>query len=339
MAIRFMDSFDHWAIGDYLSKWTSSSHTTQNVSITTGRHGSGYQAAGYGDRTLSKVFDTSPQDTWICGVAVNWASFAQTFAFISFRDGASAQCEVRTNSSNRLYVARNGTTLGTGTTTLQTGVWYYVEFKVVIHDSTGVAVVKLNETTEINLSGVDTRNAGTTCDTFQLGDRGSFGGTITWDDLYVLDGTGSSPTNDFLGDVRVQALSPNANGNTSNLVGSDGNSTDNYLLVDESTPNGDTDYVEAAAVGDKDTYNYGALTPTTGSVYGIQILPYARKTDAGTRKIATVARHSGTEEDSADLILGSSYTYLPNIRETKPGGGAWSISDINAAEFGVKVTA
>jgi len=33
--------------------------------------------------------------------------------------------------------------------------------------------------------------------------------------------------------------------------------------------------------------------------------------------------------------------YRPIFRhvfETKPGGGVWSISDVNGAEFGVKVT-
>jgi hypothetical protein len=68
------------------------------------------------------------------------------------------------------------------------------------------------------------------------------------------------------------------------------------------------------------------------------LLPYAAKTNAGVRSIASVARLSGTEVDSSDKALSVSYAYLPDIRETKPGGGAWSISDVNSAEFGVKVT-
>jgi len=109
--------------------------------------------------------------------------------------------------------------------------------------------------------------------------------------------------------------------------------------VDETTPNDDTDYVESGTAGDKDTYTYTNLTPTAGTVYGVQILPYVRKTDAGARSIKSIARHSGTEVDGPEQVLGTSFVYARDIREAKPGGGAWSISDVNGAEFGVKVFA
>jgi hypothetical protein len=136
----------------------------------------------------------------------------------------------------------------------------------------------------------------------------------------------------------VECLFPNGNGASSQWVGSDGNSTDNYLLVDEAAPNDDTDYVTSATVGDKDTYAYSNLTPGSGSVYAVQIAAWARKTDVAERKIATIARTT-SEQDSADRTLATTYTYYLDVRNTRPGGGAWSISDVNGAEFGVKVTA
>jgi hypothetical protein len=144
---------------------------------------------------------------------------------------------------------------------------------------------------------------------------------------------------DFLGDVRVQALLPTGNGNSSQLVGSDGNSTDNYLLVDEVPPNEDTDYVESATVNDKDTYVFGNLTPTTGTVFGVQIVAEARKTDAGVRSFKSVARLSATEADGPDTTLSTTYAFYMDKRDTKPGGGSWTITNVNDAEFGVKVTA
>jgi len=244
--------------------------------------------------------------------------------------------------AGRIQIVRgDGTVLGTGTTILTSGIWYFIELKATINDSTGSAAVKVNGVTEVTVSGVDTRNGGSaaTADRVIFFSNGSVGGTFRLDDVYICDGTGSAPTNDFLGDCRVQALFPNGDGNSSQLVGSDGNSVNNSLLVDETTPNGDTDYVEGANVGDKDTYAYGNLTPTSGTVYGVQPNLYARKTDAGTRSIASVARLSGTEVDSAAAALSTSYLYYRDIRETKPGGGAWSIADVNNAEFGVKVVA
>lgn len=91
-------------------------------------------------------------------------------------------------------------------------------------------------------------------------------------------------------------------------------------------------------MGDKDTYTYEAM-PNSGTVHGVQIIPCAYKTDASARQIYTVARHSGSEVDSAAHTLTTSYAYYHDIRETKPGGGSWSVSDVNGAEFGVKIAA
>jgi hypothetical protein len=159
------------------------------------------------------------------------------------------------------------------------------------------------------------------------------------DDYYACDIQGST-NNDFLGDVRVQAVFPNGNGNYSQLTNDLGNMTNNYTHVDEADPNDDTDYVESSNAGDKDTYTYQDLPTTTGTVYGVQVMTYAKKTDSGSRTIRNLARLSGTDADNgSDIALPSGYTYLPSIFETKPGGGAWTITDVNNAEFGVKVTA
>jgi hypothetical protein len=154
------------------------------------------------------------------------------------------------------------------------------------------------------------------------------------------DGTGSSPKNGYFGDIKVPALVPNGNGNASQLLGSDGNSTDNYLHVDELSPDSDTTYVESSTVTNKDTYTYQDLTSASGTIYAVNVLPYARKTDAGARSIRTLARLSGTEVDNGtDLVLGSSYVYHDTMYEEKPGGGDWTVSDLNSTEFGVQVVA
>jgi hypothetical protein len=153
----------------------------------------------------------------------------------------------------------------------------------------------------------------------------------------VCDGSGAT-NNDYLGDIRVECLFPNGDGASSAFVGSDGNSVNNYLLVDETVPNDDTDYVQGTVVGDKDTYAYQDLTTTAGSVYGVNIIPRHRKADAGGRTAVTVGRESGgTEADSSAITILDSYIYNYDIRETKPSGGAWSISEVNGAQFGMKV--
>jgi len=262
-------------------------------------------------------------------------------------DSSTAQWAIMSNTTGNIVARRGGTAgtiIGTSSQAMLVNQSYYIEVKATVHDSAGVIVVRVNGDTWLNLTSQDTQitsNAFVTNIGFGADPASATGMVQDVEDMYIVDTAGGSPTNDFLGDVRVQGILPDANGTTSNLVGQDANSTDNYLNVDEDAPGADDDttYNESSTVNDKDTYNYPSLTPTTGTVYGVQITPLARKTDAGARSIVSVARLSGTETDSSNKALSATYVYLPDVRETKPGGGAWSISDVNSAEFGVKVTA
>ena len=107
--------------------------------------------------------------------------------------------------------------------------WYYLEISVTIDDAIGEVHVRLNGSTtdEVSYTG-DTKNAGTATDIDAV--RFAFSGRIA--DVYVLNSLGSM-NNNFLGDVAVRTLIPDGNGTSSQLTGSDGNTTDNYLLVDE----------------------------------------------------------------------------------------------------------
>lgn len=336
--LRFCDSFQHWATADLLKKWTS-----QNGSGSITANGL-YATNAWGHSNtndyIEKLIDS--QATWIVGVRFKVASAATDSYPIRIFDDTTEHVRVKLNGGLNTFSIQRGdtTTLGTGSYSYVAGSWVYLELKTTIHDSTGVAVLKINgSTTDINLSGVDTRNgANSTANRLRVMGNANVNNQWYINDLYMCDTQGST-NNDFLGDVRVEGIFANGNGTTSQLVGQDANSTDNYLNIDESAPDDDTTYNESGTVGQKDTYNYASLVTTSGTVYGVQVLPYARKTDAGARSICSVARLSGNESDSANSALGSSYVYLPDIRETKPGGGSWSISDINNAEFGVKVTA
>ena len=339
MAVRFMDSFDHYVSGDLLQKWSGDFAARPGITAGQGRFSAGLveNSGGTSNGGLYKTLDA--QGTWILGAAFFFTAVSASSGILGVYDAGVLQVDVRLNASHLLQVTRNGTVLGTGTTPVTAGVWHFIELKVVIHNSTGTAEVRLDGGTEISLTGQDTQNtANATAD--QVAARMKSNSVSTRiDDFYACDGTGSAPANTFLGDCKCVTKLPSGNGNSSVLVGSDGNSTDNYLLVDEAAQDGDTTYVESSTVGDKDTYAYENLAPDAGAVFGVQLLPWAKKTDAGTRSIVTVARLSATEVDSTAKALSTTYTYLPDVRETKPGGGAWSVTDFDNAEFGLKVNA
>lgn len=237
--------------------------------------------------------------------------------------------------ANGAIEIRRGTSTGTLLATSAAGIlvaatYSYLEFSFTINDTTGAAEVKQNGVSVVSVSGADTRNAGTSAATTLR-----YGFTVSasdWTDLYYNQ-------SGYWGDIRVEMLKPNGNGNSSQWTGSDGNSTDNYLLVDDQTPNDDTDYVTDGTVGHKDTYAMENLVSTSGTVQGVQAVCRVRKDDAGTRSIVTVMRLSGTEADSGVVTVNTTYGYARDVRTTKPGGGAWSISDVNSSEMGPKVNA
>lgn len=335
MALRFVDSFDHYATADLASKWTS---VTSMTVASGGRNGtSKLTSTNTNNSDAKKVLDA--QATWIVGFAFSFSGAHVSNKFlVRFVDGTTEHVDLRMTTSNLLFVTRNGTTLGTGTTALSSSVFYYLELKVTISDTVGVVNLKINGNTELNLTSQDTRNAGNaSADTIFIAKAGvdNNGATSNWDDFYVCDSTGSV-NNDFLGDVRVQAILPSGAGNTTQWTPSAGS---NFQNVDDTTPNGDTDYNSTSTATNKDTYAFGDLTPTSGSIKGLQWLAYVRKDDAGARTVAPVYRSTSDFDGTTQSVL-DSYVYLREIKELNPNtSAAWTISEVNAAEFGIKLIA
>jgi hypothetical protein len=336
MALIFMDGFD-WTdtVADFPTKWDNG-----DCSIASGRFGSGAQFTNRSNN-LDKSGLTA-HATWIFGFAAQrpGTHYLPVILFDGTPSGtAQVSLLLHTDGTVQVCQGNAGTALGTSGVVIPATGFAFVEWKVTIGNS-GSYEVRVNDVNILSGSGDTQQSSNASAASFRFGQNGSSSSaSFIFDDLYVCDGSGSAPANDFLGDCKVETIMPSGNGNSSQFDGSDGNQTDNYLLVDETDPDDDTTYVESADVGDKDTYAYGNLATGAGTVYGINIQPRFRKTDAGTRSIVTVARHSGSEVDSSAFTATTTYAQAVDIRETKPGGGAWSISDINGAEFGVKVYA
>lgn len=264
-----------------------------------------------------------------------------THVTVYIADGATAGMAVL-----RVYRGTSaGTLLGTSSEFARpsSGTYFFVEAKVKLHDSTGTVDITYAGNNVLALTGQDTKNAGTAAVFDTIAAQSNTTAINALDDFYITNEQGSANTG-FLGVIKVETIRPTGNGNSSVGVGSDGNSTDNYLLVDDVTTS--ADYVDFAATGDKDTYVFGDIStgvPYLGGatvVKGVMVCAYAQKTDAASRSLITVARLSATEADSAAMALNNgSPKLLGHIYETKPGGGTWTLTDANNAEFGVKAGA
>jgi hypothetical protein len=329
MTILLIEGFDHYnTLATMNAKgWTSWNGGTP-TSFQTGRFSGQCMRHTSFQNGMYKPLG-STYTTLYAGLALRYANISNGSVF-SFYTSATSTNRLGQISNTDYWAFFNASSTQLGPSfRMPVNTWNYVEVRIVISATVGELEVRLNGQVVVNSTSLNTGSSA--IDAVFVGSLGN-SSAGDFDDMYVSD-------SGFLGDIVVQTLYPNGNGNSSQLTGSDGNSTDNYLLVDETVPPSTADYVESSTVGHKDTYTYTDLTVTSGTVHAVQIVPYAAKTDAGSRSIVSVARLSGTETDSSDKVLPSTVTYLPDIRETKPGGGAWSISDVNSAEFGVKVTA
>jgi hypothetical protein len=338
MTLRFIDSFDHYATADIGQKYSSSNGAT--ISAGNGRRSTASLRFSSPVGTVTRVLDS--QGTWIVGFGLKFAALGGgDAAFLTFLDAGTNQVDIRLRADGTIRATRNGTALATSTNALSAATTYYIEVKVLISDTVGTVEVKVNgsSTNWINITGQDTKNtANATANAVALSGASS-GGNTDFDDLYVCDGAGSV-NNDWLGDVRVDCYMPDGNGNSSQLTGSDGNSTDNYLLVDEASQNGDTDYVQSATVNQKDTYTFADMSHTPSSIFGTQLNMISKKDDSGTRSIAAVTRSAGTDYDGSTQALGTTYVDNRDLREVDPAtSAAWTRTNLNSAEFGVKVAA
>ena len=336
--IFFADGADLYGTSSNITrKWTN---TGGSLSIVSGRiAGSAIRitSPGAGSTTVSKSFT---------GVVTFGAAFAfklvtadvgSTRLFLYLKNGSTQHMQIGLNTSQQLVVY-NGATftlLATGQA-LTVGTWYHIEIKVKIDDSTGSFEVRVNGnvTPTINLSGIDTRNGGVaSIDTALFTTDSSTTQVYDIDDIVFWDTAGSSPQNNFLGEIRIETLFPTGAG--TNTTWTPTGAASNFDCVDDTTPDDDTTYVSTAVSGNKDTYAMGNLTSSAVTILGTQYNLLARKTDVSAADIKSVVRTNSTNFSSSAQTPTTSYTYITDIRQVNPDtSAAWTGTEINASEWG-----
>jgi hypothetical protein len=343
MALRFFDGFDGYATADITKRWnaTTGAHTIQ----TGGRFGANVLrvASGGGGDWQYKYLDG--QQFWYIGFAFKFLgtpSGGGLWTFFQLRSLSTVQIELGLDASNRLCAQRGGVALSgcTGTTTLSAGNWYYCELAVKITSSTAAGDIKgyLGGIQEFSCnSGVNTNTAAS-----GVADRIALGSSwpnntnhLSWDDLYVCDGTGSR-NNGVLGDMRVETILPDGAGNYQQFALTGAASS--QAAVNENPNNGDTSYVSSFTPGQYETFTFGNLVSAPKSIAGIQLTTVCRKDDAGTRIISPVYRISSSDYVSPGQAVLDSYAFAIDIQELNPATSAvWTATTVNALEAGIKL--
>jgi hypothetical protein len=349
MSLLFLDSFDHYGTTDLLLKWSAATASAA-IAATSGRRGGGALSL---PATHNVRKDLTGTRTLIVGFATKITAFTSItdplaspwFLTLGNNDGVHLNFAIALDGS--ISITRRTGSASTsweqlGKTTgavIQPNVYTYVEVKATI-SATGTGAVKIliNGVNVLNLVNITTIYYASASETIS---RVSLlspqnGGTATIDDLYICDTSGTL-NNDFFGDVRIDALKPNADGAYRDFTPDTG--TNHYSRVNEAVAD-QLSYVASSTVGAKDSYQFDDLTSIVGVVRGVQIVDVSTKDDAGARSIGHMVKSGISEEYSAAIPLSTDRKFYSTIHERDPATGtSWTQAGINGAEFGIVVAA
>lgn len=368
MTILYTDSFDHYGTtnNNLLHRWDSIMDTYTKLGASTGRTG-GTCLRMYD--TTSPIYNASAvkylpnglggvgQDalflgasiqkvtsTFLSGTGTNWRPLMGfcNFEHVStqssseaFNDSSLTAITVAIASDWSLVLRRNSTILATGSSTiLADGLWHRIEMKVsnVSHD-VGQVEVRIDGVADIVFTG----------DLLDGGPATLHSGLVraqncNLDDVLIWTSGGTS-FNNFIGDIVIDTLRPNGVGATTQSTPLSGAA---WAAVDDATLDAHTTYTAINTAGLKDTYAYSNMTVTPAVIHGVVVSTQAQSPGMTPRKLKAIARLGTTEVDGAEktvlLNMGNGYGLSQEVYAAKPGGGAWTRADIDAAEFGWKVT-
>jgi hypothetical protein len=354
---QFMDGFDHYATADIGAKWSGLNSATIDTSIFR-NSGQALRVGTIATATALKGVGTARNFCIGFGLYLNSippdtvVTTSTGSGIVGLGEGLSlplvGQCGLSILNDGKLRAVRGSANgagfssaveLGVGTTVLSAATWYYIEFRCFIDDSAGQFEVRVNGTTEINLTGVDTKNQSFDYSSVVslMGGNGANSIYKVYDDLYVRTSSSTSAeSGGFLGDIKVKPYYPNGDGTYTALTCSTGST--HYTLVDETAPN-TTDYVSSSTALQKDSYNFQDASET-GSIKAVQLSAYCYKMDAGFRGIDVFCKSGATESFATSLPLSTTAKYALKVFEQDPNTSAdWSQANLNAAEFGVRISA
>lgn len=219
---------------------------------------------------------------------------------------------------------------------------HYIEAKVTFHASAGSYELKVDGTSAMSGSGVSTTaTGGVRC--YQVW----HGAECTtphdawiFEDCVLIDTQAGATGNeavDFIGDVFLERVAPNANGTNDWTPSS---AVDHYTLLNEDGEDGDTSYIESNTAAQQELNGYEDAPAGGNIILGVLARPVLRKTDGGSRTYKLLAGSGATVGESDPFALSTEYQRQSYVWETDPDTGQpWTITKFNAATFGIELAA
>lgn len=348
MALLYLDSFESygsdedftnrgWVVdGTDISSTDQSKFGTKSVKLPSGKHI---------DKDLVSV--TAPLFISFY-LYISGSSLESVPIVVTSGSSGLASLSLDVVSDGSLKINRTGSATlaqsSAGVITINT--WHFIEYKLVHKNSTLTddVICKVDGVEVFNLAaGNDTHHSGTegVIGSFSLQNSTLGGGsTINYFDALMIYDSATGNITDFTGPYRMECLRPNGNGNYSQFTGSDADSTDNYLHVDETSLDGDTSYIQSSTAGHKNSVAIGNIS-SVSSILGVMNSSIIKKTAYGGRTFRNFLRIGGSDyTQDTQTPYYNTYRGFSKVLENNPATGIeWTMSDVNGLELGVEVVA
>jgi hypothetical protein len=351
MALLWVEGFEAFgAAGGEISPSTilaqkyNTNSSANTCNIVTGRDG--INAALFMDTQGAAIL--SPQlipntiDTTITGFAYKSGNLTTNHPICTFRHFSATGAAIDYSAldlwqiGDELAVFRGTTTINTtSSNVLESDTWHYIEMKVKCADSGGTIEVKVDGTTVIDEPSVDSAYATGAVAYPTVGFRRLSAPNTEYyvDDWYICDNTGST-CNDFLGSCTVYTLFPNADA-SGNMTANSG--SDEYAMVNSTTQN-TAKYIKDTASGNRCVFEYGALSITPNTVYGVQVNTEAALSANLLKGVKALSQNaSGTVNSHTSFPIANDPTAVTQVLETNADGDTWNGTLISSARFGIEV--
>lgn len=341
MSLLFLDSFDHY--DDLALKWDSQFFGSNILPVQTqGRFTPGaveIRGAGGGGHWTKSIVESEEVIVGFAYLNLNADSWDASFRIGTASDVGAASFAIDFGTGVGT-LTMNGNVATTPSTEFSGGIWEWIELRVKIHSSLGELEIRHNGTSVAGLTGVNTRGA-LVGDFESVSIYATNNGQLHYiDDLHVMNTLGTS-NNTFAGDSRITVLRPKANGVSNNFTPSAGT---NFETQDEILCDYDVSYVEGGQYGASEDYNqksFDDIGVVPSTIYGVQVVNAAKKTDAGRLDYIDEMVIAGNRYSTGVSVISTSgaYKMTTYIRDTDPSDdAAWTEDKIEAVGSGFSIT-
>lgn len=218
MARIFIDGFE----SGNLDLWVNENYVgVPTLSTITGKTGN-YCLRCYGSQSTYML--PVIKSSLYVAMKVYAGNQSSTRTLITFRDSAGTALGCICFGSNRVnaYWGDKSTLITQGTAVVQNSTWYRIEIYYLPHLTAGTFIVKVDGTTDINVSGVKTSSATSNIGRIQLS-QATTDSDYSFDDIVLDDAN-------WIGNTRIMGLAPSGVGNANAWSG------DAKLTWDRSLP-------------------------------------------------------------------------------------------------------